>query len=61
MDIKYEDIKDIKLYSNYKEFCDEQFNCSECALLDKGLIEHSYDQPCEPVYDLLTIIKDLSN
>lgn len=55
--IAYNDIKEIKLYSTFEEFCKNQENCIVCVLSRKELINNGYDQPCEQVYDLLKIIE----
>lgn len=57
--ITHNDIKEIKLYSTFKEFCENQENCTNCVLTKKNLINDRYDQPCEQVYDLLKIINKM--
>ena len=47
--IAYNDIKEIKLYSTFEEFCKNQENCIVCILSRKELINNGYDQPCEQV------------
>ena len=57
--IVHNDVKEIKLYSTFKEFCKNQEDCINCDLLKKDLINDAYDQPCEQVYDLLKTIEKM--
>lgn len=57
--ISFDDVKDIKLLSSYREFCKSQENCVECVLSKRDFINSGYDQPCEQIYDLLKIIFEM--
>lgn len=56
--IKRKDIEEIDLKEDYVEFCNSQYNCSVCILVEKEIINNTYDQPCTQVYSLLRMIKE---
>lgn len=56
--IKKEYLLDIELKENYNTFCDNQESCNNCILVRKEIVNSTYDQPCEQVYDLIKMIKE---
>lgn len=56
--IKRKDIEEIDLKEDYVEFCNSQYNCNVCILVEKEIINNTYDQPCTQVYSLLRMIKE---
>lgn len=60
MSIEYKDIKNVRMFPTFEEFCKNNTNCHECDLRKNELINTDYGQPCRQVYELVLLIDDFA-